>query len=178
MTKKFNPSKSRVKYFTETKPYKQWKKSGYPVDFSSIEERMTNDDFAKDHRKSNPSENFLEKTAKATFSKCQDQKTPHEILYEKENEQFEKAVQKWLPQALERLPKNQEACLRLRFNLDQDPTVDGIRTQQEIARIVGFSQQMTYLHIKEGLINLRKDFKKSFKISIKSENIKIFMKNH
>lgn len=95
--------------------------------------------------------------------------TPFTKLIEKEdtetNEEIKQEIATWLKEAMQRLPKNQEISLYLRFWLDggepKPKNKNMIRTTQEVANIIGVSQPTAYRNIQDGLKKLKKDFKKN-----------------
>ncbi len=106
---------------------------------------------------------FFAELLRGFFNKCEQQGTPYTVLADVDTKRFESEVKKialeWLTGAMERLPKNQEVCIFLRFRLDGfRPEERPIRTQNEVAEIVGVSQSTVYRNIRAGLKNLRKDY--------------------
>ena len=140
---------------------------GFPIDISCFESLKfgTTLWYDSNGRKINSNNNVLS----AIFKMCEAQGNPRSLLIEEEeaeiNAQIKQEFATWLLEAIERLPKNEGACVSLRYWLDRSEpkpkNKKGIRTQAEVGEIVGVSQQTADRNIKRGLKNLKKDFKKN-----------------
>lgn len=137
---------------------------GYPIDISGLENAGfgANPQFDDEIQGKHLFSNSLQQ---AMLKMCLENGTPLTDLVEKEEEEINKVIkaelETWLKEAMNRLPPNQEACVRLRFNLDNDTINKTIRTTQEVADLIGISQPTVFRNIKRGLANLKKDFKKN-----------------
>ena len=97
---------------------------------------------------------------------CVAQGNPQTLLIDEEEAEIKAELKQelatWLQEALQRLPKNQQACITLRFWLDngepRPKNKNGIRTTAEIAEIVGVHQSTAFRNIQRGLKKLKKDF--------------------
>jgi len=143
---------------------------GYPTDLTVFE----NDGGQNKRHLLGPQHDFTTVLLKALLRMGNEQGNPRSILIEREElaikEEAQKLIASWLVEAMSRLPENQEACIFLRFRFDSLERPERLRTETEVAEIVGVSQSTVYRNIERGLSNLRKDYDLNLKDRI--NNIK------
>jgi DNA-directed RNA polymerase specialized sigma24 family protein len=118
---------------------------------------------------------FLGALFRKVYEKSKEQGNPLSKLIDKEEEEakekFDSEFKTWLPEALARLPKNQEICLYFRFRLDGSNGSAKLKSTNEIAKAMGVCQATVYRHIQRGLVRLKKDFTKTFECYINRNKI-------
>ena len=147
------------------------KRCGYSVDFQWLDRAELNPGDLRTFSKAQ----FLGSLFRKLFELSAAQGNPQSKLIDKEEdaarEKFEEEFKVWLPIALGKLPKNQEACLYLRFRFDTPGPTPNLRSTNEIAKIMGVCQATVYRHIQRGLKRLKKDFNKTFDAYINRNKI-------
>lgn len=163
------PRKKRV-YNKNSDSYRPYR-FGIPVDISGLENLGTDKGY------NNTATFWFDKHSLTRFiyagmyQKSIENGNPETDMIKQEEddllEKIELAIGNWLPEAMKRLPPNQEICIHLRFNLDKQSINRAVRTTQEVGDIVGISQRTAHRNIERGLKNLRKDFKQNLEPAIK-----------
>jgi DNA-directed RNA polymerase specialized sigma24 family protein len=147
------------------------KRCGYSVDFQWLDQVTLE---PSDLRRFTRAE-FLGTLFRKVYEKSKEQGNPLSKLIEKEEEEakekFDKEFKDWLPKAMAKLPKNQEACLYFRFRFDNKELSSNLRSTNEIAKILGVCQATVYRHIQRGLTRLKKDFNTTFEYYINRNKI-------
>jgi DNA-directed RNA polymerase specialized sigma24 family protein len=158
----------------KAQPRSKWtqnKRCGYSVDFQWLERSELNSGDLRNFSKVQ----FLGALFRKLYELGVEQGNPRSKMIEKEEasawDTFEATFQTWLPQALAKLPKNQEICIYYRFRFDNENEMSNLMSTNEIAKILGVCQATVYRHIQRGLKRLKKDFNKTFNDYIKRNKI-------
>lgn len=144
------------------------KRCGYSVDFQWLERAsvLAWDESSRAMCPPTSKSRFMEKVFYNVFEKSLEQGNPQTKLIEKEeeieNKKFETDIKIWLIAAMNRLPKKYKEAIFLRFRLDNREPFINFRTTKEVSEIMNMSQSGANRRIKSGLIQLKRDFKRSF----------------
>lgn len=135
---------------------------GCPIDIARLEYQVSEGAFHGSNQ------TFLDSAISSILEMCERNGNPRTDMIRKEDKIEEdrrrNLISSWLSGAMGRLPKDQETCICLKFRLDMIndsdnvSSDDGLRTEQEIATIVGRTHQTVSRHLIAGMKNLKKDF--------------------
>lgn len=136
-------------------------RTGYNIDVSALENLSVGTNI-----RTSGNHSFFADLIRNFFERCDSQGNPRSSIEHRETavlqDELDGVLKAWLVGALDRLPKNQEACIFLRYRFDLKSSDDSeshtLRTQAEVAEIVGISQTTVHRNILRGIRNLKKDY--------------------
>jgi DNA-directed RNA polymerase specialized sigma subunit len=142
-------------------------KRTFTIDVAAIESLAIHNNFIHGAKHS-----WFGDVLRSIYFLCEAQGNPRSELIEQETKTVEEQIRivarAWLKHALLELPKNQELCIFHRYRFDG--SVDErrpLRTETEIADIIGVSQSTVCRHLQAGLKNLRKSYNTELAARIK-----------
>lgn len=142
------------------------KKYGFPIDIAALESLNVDKNVIYGNR-----HDWLAGVLRGLYSQCKAQSNACEAMIEKEQAEQKEIMRtvtlNWLRTALQSLPKNQELCIYHRYRFDGSVNSKrALKTESEVAEIVGTSQSTVYRNIKAGLKNLKKDYNANLRDTI------------